>query len=249
MDNLENIAGNLCDAYALIDPETMLHNDEIQHERLTNFDFRYFTFYPADGCLYRMHKGKAQLGMTRREHNLVLRHIDDAFTQLVETGNYHPSREEADAAFAAESTLCVNLNQLRLQGTDEWSYFSFSPQGYDILNPEERKLAERVHGTGDTFIQVMKILQEADIQETQIFVLNPSYVKAQTKKGSIGLASWLSDFILDSCFYANDSISDGNGRVRGVLRHPVASVAPVELVRNITDVISARDNVTILRRS
>lgn len=223
---LENIVGDLRDAYALVEPETMLHSDELQYERLRVSSLRDLSFYTADGCLYRMHEGKAQLALTRRAHNLVLCHIDDAFPQLVETNNYHPSGEEANAAFAAESTVIIDLSQVRLQGNDkEWRYLPIPTETYDFLNPEERKLAERVHGSGDAFVQVMTMLAKHGISETKVYVLNPSYVKAQTKEGSIGRASWLGYFYYFSGFNANDRFIFGHSSLRGVRRRPVASVS------------------------
>ena len=223
---LENIVGNLRDAYALVDPETMRHSDEIQLERLGNPSLRSVGFYTADGCLYRMHNGKAQLGLTRRDHNLVLRHIDDAFTQLIESRNYHPALEEADDVFAAESTVTIDLNQLRLQGNNtEWRYLAIPTTGYDTLNPEERKLAERVHGSGDVFVQVMSMLDQARISETKVHVLNPSYIEEQTKKGPIERASWLNSTYVSSGFYADDRVIYDGNCLRGVRRRLVASAS------------------------
>ncbi|MDP3728285.1 MAG: hypothetical protein Q8R18_02410, partial [bacterium] len=131
---LENIVGNLREAYALVEPETMLHSDELQLERLTNSELRNFPFYTAEGNLYDMHEGKSRLSITRRDHNLILSHIDDAYTQLLSTGNYHSDREESNASFAARSTVCIDLKQLRLFGdNNEWGYIPFSPQKYNLL--------------------------------------------------------------------------------------------------------------------
>jgi len=49
---LENILGNLRDACALIEPDTILHSDELQLERLRNNELRNVSFYTADGNLY-----------------------------------------------------------------------------------------------------------------------------------------------------------------------------------------------------
>ncbi|MSR86422.1 hypothetical protein EXS74_03430 [Candidatus Woesearchaeota archaeon] len=261
---LENIVGNLRDAYALVEPETILHSDELQLERLTNNSLRSVPFYTADGVLYRMHDGKAQLGLTRRDQNPVLRHIGDAFTQLVETGNYHPNgdstdddgreiyvnaQEEADAAFTAESTVRIDLIQLCLQGTDnEWRYLAIPTQNYSTLSPEERKLAERVHGSGDAFVQVMRMLADAGIRETKVYVLNPSYVEAQTKKGIVGRASWLNHFGGIADFYAGSRNIINSVRLRGVRSHPVASISEpgAHGVRDMAENVYVTSYATIL---
>lgn len=224
---LENIVGNLRDAYALIDPATMQHADDLQTERLTNLELRNLPFYTADGALYRMHEGRAQLGLTRRADNLVLRHLDDALTQLTESGNYRPAQEETDASFAAETTLRVGLSQLRLQGNNlEWQYLPISTSEYNALNAEERNLAERVHGSGDAFVRVMAMLANAGIRNTNIFVLSSSYVEKQTKNGSIGRASWLNGFDDSSYFNADDRDFGSHDRLRGVPR--AASVSELQ---------------------
>ncbi len=247
---LENIVGNLRDAYALVDPETMLHSDELQIERIADEGLREFSFYTADGNLYDTHEGKARLSITRRDHNLVLRHIDDAFTELTSSKNYHPEREEALAAIAAESTVSIDLTQLRLQGDDnEWKYLVIPTRDYSHLNAEERKLAERVHGSGDAFTNVMRMLAYAGIQETRMYVLNPSYVQVQTHEGPIGRASWLSDFNLNSDFYADDRYVNFNYRLRGVRRR-IASVSEpgAHEVRDKAEKnIYARSYITILK--
>ena len=173
-----------------------------------------------------MHNGKVELALTRRDHNLVLRHIDDAFTQLVKTGNYRPSRDEANASLAAESTVIIDLSKVRLQGTDnEWRYLEICTGNYDSLHPEERKLAERVHGSGDVFSHVMNMLSNKGIIKTRVYVLNPSYVQAQTKEGPIGRASWLDNISDNSSFSAVGRGVDYDYRLRGVPRRPVASVS------------------------
>ena len=93
------------------------------------------------------------------------------------------------------------MTQLRLQGNDndkELRYFVVPTTTYDYLNPEERRLAERVHGSGDAFVQVMKMLVSARIKETIVFVLNPDYVKKNAQKYPIWQASWLNNFNGDS---------------------------------------------------
>ncbi|MDP3728832.1 MAG: hypothetical protein Q8R18_05260 [bacterium] len=222
---LENIVGNLRDAYALTEPGTMLHSDELQRESFTNIELRNLPFYTADGNLYDMHEGKARLSITRQDHNLVLRHIDTAFAELTSSGNYHPAREEALEAIAADSTVSIDLTQLRLQGDNaEWRYLAIPTRNYDTLNSEERKLAERVHGSGYAFMQVMKMLADARVKETRVYVLNLAYVQENTQEGPVGRASWLNDFGSDSDFGANGRDINGYDRLRGVRRR-VASVS------------------------
>ncbi len=223
---VENIIGNLRDAYALVDPETILHCDELQWERLTDPSLELNCFCTADGCLYRMHEGKAQLALTRRNHNLVWRHIGDAFSQLLETGNYHPSLEESTASFNAGSTVCIDISQLGLREFNgEWGYLPISTRKYSTLSPEERKLAERVHGSGDTFAKIMASLAHAGIQETKLYVLNPSYVQEKTREAPIGRLCQLHDVInYSSNFDASDRSINSSVVLRGARLHSMASL-------------------------
>jgi len=224
--SLENIAGNLREAYAQIEPGTMQHADQITTERRTDESLRNLRFHTADGPIYFTGKdremnadGTPQLALTREPQNLVLRHIDAAFKQLTTDGNYRPDRKEAQAAINSEDTLVVDLGKLHLKGDDaEWRYLEIgtSPNQYDRLNSEERKLAERYFGAD--FGQSMKLFKDSGIKTTRVYVLNPEYVSTEASKNPVSRASWLNIFNDDSFAYADirDVNYDG-GRVRGVL--------------------------------
>ena len=62
----------------------------------------------------------------------------------------------------------------------------------------------------------MKMLEDAKIRETKIYVLNPDYVREHAEKGAIARVSWLYDFNYDSQFVACDRYINLRGRVRGV---------------------------------
>src|SRR3989338_11302928 len=106
-----NIEGNLL-KYAELESGSLFHADELQRARLTDASLRGFSFYTGDGCLYRVQNEEVQLGLTRISHNLVLRNLENAFRELVDTRNYHPKREEAEAAFAANDTVIFDLNKI-----------------------------------------------------------------------------------------------------------------------------------------
>lgn len=215
---LENILGNLRDAYKQVVPGTVSHSDQLMRERRVNRELRGFGFYTGDGPLYRVHGGVVQLGLTREPDNLVLRHIDDAFPQLVETGNYLPDPDEADATFAAGTTLVTDLSELGLSGSGEFGYFNVDTKKYDCLNPVERMLAERVYGQGDDFVANMEMLEGVAILSPAIIVLHPDYVKKAAKKRPIGRAGWLRPLCNYFDFGAGGRDIDYDGRLRGVRR-------------------------------
>ena len=225
IDNIVNISGNLKDAYKQVQPGTLRHVDELMNERRTNAELRTQWFYTGDGVFYFMNEKTPQLAMTREADNLVLRHIDDAFTQLTSTGNYCPDRAEADAAIKAPATEVFNLTQLKLtKENDEFSSMEISTTKYNKLNPEQRRLAERVYGQGDDFVANMAMLKEAKIDVTRVWVLNPSYVREHAKDSPLARASWLNYFNNSSDFDAIDRNINYYIRVRGVRREVVVPV-------------------------
>ena len=223
---LETIVGDIR-AYAQLQPGTMLHVDQLMKERRTNPSLREQGFYTADGELYFL-QGKKKtptLAITREKDNLVLRHLDDAFTQLTTTGNYRPNVQEAQQSIDAPETVLIDVTKLRLRGDDtERRYLVISTTKYDKLRPEERTLAERVYGQGDEFGLSMAQLKKAGISETRIDVLNPAYVQKEAEQGPLGRASWLGNFTCDSYFDAYGRDVDDSNRLRGVRRESVGEM-------------------------
>jgi len=218
---LENIVGSLKNALSQVDTSTVLHAHEIVKERRDNVNLRNQWFWTADFPMYRMEDGEAVLYFAPREHNYLLKNIDDAIAQIKATGNYKLKPEDIDAVVkSAESgiTLKVKLFDLKLQKhDDEFSYFEIDTKNYRKLNKSQRALAERVHGAGKEFSASMKMLNKAGIGKTKIYVLNPEYVKENTTDGAIGRASWLGSFGNDSIFRASSRNIDSNyGCLRGV---------------------------------
>ena len=225
--SLETITGNLKDGYNQLQPGTMLHVDQLMNERRTNEELRTQWFYTADGEVYLLDGARKTptLAMTREAYNPVLRNIDAAFEELTQKQNYRPTQADVQQALAAPDTLLVALPNLRLNKHDaEFSYLTLgtTPAKYNKLNDEERKFTERVYGQGNDFVLNMKMLKDAGISETRIWLLNPEYVQKHAEKGAIARASWLGDFSSNSQFGASDRSIGGRGRVRGVRRGVVA---------------------------
>ena len=225
--SLETITGNLRDGYNQLQPGTMLHVDQLMNERRTNEELRTQWFYTADGEVYLLDGARKTptLAMTREAHNPVLLNIYAAFEELTQKQNYRPTQADVQQALAAPDTLLVALPNLRLSKNDaEFSYLTLgtTPAKYNKLNDEERKLAERVYGQGNDFSENMKMLKDAGIGETRIWVLNPDYVQKHAEKGAIARASWLDDFNYVSRFLAGGRDFDDHDRVRGVRRGVVA---------------------------
>lgn len=221
LEALENIEGNLKNAYKLIVPGTMQHADELMNARRTDRTLRDFFFYTADGNFYFMENGKPYWAITREPENLILCHIDEAFPQLTQQQNYCPDPEEMADVLAAEDTVLIDLSQCLLSGNDdEWRYIGIGtgPERYNQLTAEGRKAAERIFGQGDDFAANMQMLSSANIQETRIYVLNPTYIAQHAPQGVLGRASWLRTFLNYSyCFAYARGLYD-HCRLRGVRR-------------------------------
>jgi len=220
--SLETIEGNLRDAYLQLQPGTMLHVDQLMNERQTNENLRNKGFYTGDGEIYFLDAGKTPtLAITREAYNPVLKNIGDAFEQLVNCGGYPVNKNDLEQALAATDTVQIALPNLRLLGDEkEWRYLAIgtTPSKYGRLNDEERKFVERVYGKGDDFIQNMKMLENAKIIETRIYVLNPDYVRKQAQEGAIARASWLQVFFNNSDFNAGFYNINNHNCICGIRR-------------------------------
>ena len=237
LDAIVNIPGNLQTAYTASVAGKNKHVDELMNERRTNpitpegDDLRIEWFYTPDGNIYSLQKGIPTLDITREKDNLVLRHLNDSvnssFDQLIHNHNYKADPGEAKTAMEAPETVRINLTQLRLKReNNEWGYLTVSTTHYDQLNEEERKLAERVFGQGTDFVANMKMLKDATIKETRIYVLVPEYVTQHAGAGPLGRASRLRDFSNYSSFDADDRVVVNHYALRGVRRVVAAGDAP-----------------------
>src|SRR3989344_1261809 len=236
--SIESIAGNLKEAYAQIQPGTMRTAPQIQAERRTDRSMQNQFFWTPEGPTYALldqdrnitPDGTPSLAITNEQNNLVFRHLDDkvdsSYDQLVRTHNYRPNRDEAQGVIKADTTVVIDLTQLRLGGKDnEWRYLeiSTSPEEYSKLNTEERKLASVYHGnmvadaSGQSeFDKSMTMLREGGIQTTRVYVLNPKYVSKEASKNPVSRASWLNGFGGSSDAGAAGRDVNDDGRVRGV---------------------------------
>ncbi len=235
---LESIPGDLL-AYKKLEPESMLHGYEITTERRTCTDERARAelknnpFYTADGQLYTKQKKEVLLGITMLPQNLVLRNIDEAYRQLKETGNYFPLAEEAKVSFEHVDTTVIDLKSLELvKDNDEYGHFEINPQKMRKLNTQQEKVAKRLFGPDEeNFGLNMEMLAEAG-KSPWVFALMPDYVQRTLKasdKQYLGLASWLSDFGVNSYFNAGDRYVGDRNRVRGVRRGASAASQREEL--------------------
>ncbi len=230
---LENIPGNLKDAYKQAVPGAVLCVDQLMKERITNHELRDLWFYTADGEVYSVDNGVPTLRITREAVNPVLKNIDAAFEQLVHQGNYLVPSAEFAAVKSAADTVVIDLSQLTLRGEEkEWRYLAVdTSKELSQYNAEEQKLLGRVFGAGSDYAAVMEMLRQSPprITETKVFVLAPDYVKANASVDPVGRASLLDNFGSYSDFFAFDRGIYNNGLLRGV--RLVASVSEPVNVR------------------
>src|SRR3989344_2559654 len=147
---LENIEGNLKEAYQQIVPSTMLHSFEIMNERISNHDLRKLSFYTADGLIYFLDGSKGyapRLAITKQSDNLILQNLEEAFGQLTLNRNYYPDPEQASEAIKAWKTGVFDLTKLKLHHhNSEMSYITIPTFGG--LDSEGLRIAQCVYGQG-----------------------------------------------------------------------------------------------------
>ncbi len=211
---IENICGNLRDAYKQCAQGTMLHSYELMQERRMNQIRDDHFSYAADGYIYCIEEGIPVLyvcsEMTadgKQILNPILKHIDDAFATLTvksRLGEYRVVADDVEAVKSDARTARIELNELRLMGRGglmgqgELIIPTAAPgsttRGYDDLTLHERTFAERMYGgCEDDFIANMKMFNDAGVAEARIYVLDPTYVAKHADEGAIARASWLAD--------------------------------------------------------
>lgn len=229
MENIVNIRDNLRDAYKQAVPGTMRHVDELMNERRTNpiatdgDKIGDHWMYTADGVIYFIDGGIPKVAITREADNLVLRHIDEAFTQLTNGGIYHPNPDEAEAAIKSKDTEVFDLTKLQLHiPVDTYGTFDFSPlshhelyrpgddlcpnrlkmngYGWDNISHEGHRLSQRVYGVnegrdGGDFVKNMAMLKYAGVRTTGVMVLTPNYVREHAQNGPIAMTTGLSSTV------------------------------------------------------
>ena len=226
---LENVTGNLL-AYKELELGTFQHVDQLTTERRTNHGLRNQWFYTADGELYTVQKRKHLWVITREPQNLVLKNIDEAYSQLTGQGNYFPDADAAQSSLEHEDSVVVNLKGLKLmKDYDQYGHFVVNPKAVGKLNSEQRKAAQRIYGPDEeNFGQNMEIFAEAG-KTPYVFVLMPDYVQGMLRsndKKFVGRASWLNNFNYNSSFNASVRYVNNRYALRGVRRVIAEGDAP-----------------------
>lgn len=224
---LESIIGDLRAVKELV-PGTLRETYQLMDERRTCPDaderkmLRNNAHYGGDGNFWYSEESKLWLAVTDTKHNLILEHLDDevdsSFSQLTDDSqqNYFADPKEFKKVLRVKSTTVIDYSQLRLKKhNDEASYLEISTddEGYSRLNTEEQKFASRKGYTPEN----LKMLKEAGIKETRIWLLTSKYAQRFTKEGKIvGLASWLNVLDCNSVAGAVGHYVINLNRLRGV---------------------------------
>ena len=222
-ETLTNEPGALAETVPKFKRETIQHSDEITQDRITDKSLRGKWFYTADSGLYTNEGNNVlPVSFARVDHNLIFQNLGEATQQLIHTGNYRPTKEDAQRVRDALSTLTVNLSDLDLQShSDEFSFYTVVPAKTENLNPSQLVVAQRAFGYGDRFEGAMEIFDEDDRTKegVRVYVLNPNYVTKNAKVGeSLVRAGRLGTFGDRSRFGADGrGVGNPNGHVRGVI--------------------------------
>lgn len=192
-----------------IDPQTIQHAHEILNDRRKDEDLRWCLinkklpttlFFTADFLLYDIENGETILYWGDREHNLIIKNIQEVKKQVMQNRPYyHPKKEEVGWVKKAETTLRVKLNELRTEGIDNercccFKFEDINPP-HTKLNLAERNLIGRVLGQGKDFIQNWEMLRDEGIPEIRIFLHTPQYVQKHAQNGAYAVTA-----ALDQCY-------------------------------------------------
>jgi len=201
LGKIETIRGDYRSFSKLV-PGTRRHVDELWKDRLVVPELRTQWIWTVDGAIYFLSKdgksqdlnGRPHFALTRENQNPLLKILDEACEQLLDTRYYRVPSDDLEFVLADPSTEVFDLDGLRLSRySDECSYLkqSTTDPKLDSLNKDERRLVERIYGKGDDFNKVMAMLAERKLSTSLVYVLNPSYVREHASASAIGRASWL----------------------------------------------------------
>lgn len=206
---LEIIPGGL-QAYNQLKRGTLQHADHLTEDRWAKpnlYELLYPMICTADGQgFFPRGDGGIDWVITRGDHNLVLSHLYDkgnnSYEQLVKEGYFHPDNAEAQAAREAESTVVVDMNQLRLsrEGHLEKKMCSLiirTESGLietkgewqvprQVPNREEQKGMERLGFVA----KHLRKMYDAETVETKIRVPSPAYIRELFKKHPESISFW-----------------------------------------------------------
>lgn len=219
---VENIRGNLRDAYKAAVPGTVRCVDQLMQERRVNPELRKKWVYAADGAIYFVDNKKLMWAITREAQNPILQNIDEAFDALIANGNYSVKEADLQTALNAPETVLVDILKLNLDGDDDqFRYLAVdTSRALGKYNAESQKVLQRVFGPSEEdYSANMSMLKEEGIKETKIYILHPA---VQQRFGPVARASWLNTFNGDSSFEARDRFVDIIHGVRGVRRLSLA---------------------------
>jgi hypothetical protein len=222
LDSKVTKIGRLADIFPLFEKSTISTSAQLMNEKRTDVKLRNKWHYTANAAVYTNEKRNAVLYFVEGADNPIYNNISESTKQLIEKQNYEVKNSDLESIVSSKQTLKVELSKLKLQGTDdEWRYFEIDTSKYDkTLNKTQRAFAEKVYGKGRDFRTNMKMLSQANISKTKIYVLNPEYVLKKVQEGkAVARACWLNGFDLNSDFYAYDRSVGGNiNALRGVLK-------------------------------
>ena len=187
-DAVAIVTDSLFEVLIQLEPETILHIDELIEKKRINklletnglYIFTQPT-YPADCPIYfTSPEGKPTLALTRGKYNAFIGSnglYRRAAEILEREGAYrHDRSAEINWAIKAKDTLLVDLTKLVLHPSDPHDALRHQVRldiplnGYHSLNAEERKLAERVFGISTTLNRNLKLFRkQAALIESETF--------------------------------------------------------------------------------
>ncbi|MBN1157332.1 hypothetical protein JXA85_06935 [Candidatus Woesearchaeota archaeon] len=215
LENLVFVPGPFTTNHKKVNLDTMPSASEAmnlryQEKKPDSKGLRDKCFWTRDFPMYAVEDDEAVLYLNTKI-NPMFSDVKRAISLLTGAKHYYKVKKRiASMITSDENTVGVDgrkgirLSELELEGTDDvWRYFEIDTGDYTGLNKAQRAFAEAVYGTGEDFINNMKMLADAKKEKIRIHVLNPEYVKKHARKGPIALVSRLDDFSFNSDFYAS----------------------------------------------
>ncbi|MGV8086289.1 MAG: hypothetical protein ACP5N1_01535 [Candidatus Woesearchaeota archaeon] len=225
------IRGGLLNSAKKLELKTILCSREIQSIRLDNNDFHKIYSCTSDTIIYRIENSECIIYLPEKDYNPIFKNISaltEAVNQIYKTNSYFPKKSEISSIIMAESTQRIRLQDLELKNDIIGSYFDIytasrddnRSENYDLLNSNQKIIAEKLHGLEKDFGKTMKMLNNSGILKTKIYLLNPYAIRKILSENNS--KSFMSVAFIDSFDYNSNihtfywDIKDEYGSIIGI---------------------------------
>ena len=193
------------DSYLVL-PISSCTSQEIQHKRIENPDLIEKSFVTADYAVYTMEEGEVVLYLAPYKQNAFYKYKafgseEDPGYKLRYNGEYVLLEEDLEEIVSSNASSRFIVSEVDNQESDPENIFydawhlkvplytteelkerKIEAKGYDGMNLTQRRLFEKVHGTGESLIENINMMREHKIESVDISIIKPKVIEQMLKQ-------------------------------------------------------------------